>query len=93
MKYRNLYIAIISLNILIIILFIVLYTGAAYPLVGSDYRLFGPRLLDTLLHYKVNGFSIEWYTPSFGGGLPAYPNPLQMQFSLQQLFTFSRIHI
>jgi len=26
--------------------------------------------------------------PSFGGGLPAYPNPLQMQFSFQQLFTF-----
>jgi len=50
--------------------------------------LFGPRLLDTLLHYKINGFSIEWYTPSFGGGLPAYPNPLQMQFSFQQLFTF-----
>ena len=55
---------------------------------GGDYRLFGPRLLDSLLHYKVNGFSIQWYTPSFGGGLPAYPNPLQTQFSLPQLFTF-----
>jgi len=88
MKYRNLYYALIALNILVIIFFIVQYTGATYPLVGSDYRLFGPRLLDTLLHYRVNGFSIEWYTPSFGGGLPAYPNPLQMQFSFQQLFTF-----
>ena len=88
MKYRNLYIALIALNILIIIFFVVQYTSATYPLVGSDYRLFGPRLLDTLLHYKVSGFSIEWYTPSFGGGLPAYPNPLQMQFSFQQLFTF-----
>jgi hypothetical protein len=88
MKYRNIYTALIAINILIIIFFVVQYTSAAYPLVGSDYRLFGPRLLDTLLHYKVNGFSIEWYTPSFGGGLPAYPNPLQMQFSLQQLFTF-----
>ena len=57
-------------------------------MVGNDYRLFGPRLIDSLLHYKVNGFSIQWYTPSFGGGLPAYPNPLQMQFSIQQLFTF-----
>jgi hypothetical protein len=45
-------------------------------------------LIDTLLHYKVNGISIQWYTPSFGGGLPAYPNPLQMQFSFQQFFTF-----
>jgi len=88
MKYRNIYTALIALNILFIIFFVIQYTSAAYPLVGSDYRLFGPRLLDTLLHYKVNGFSIEWYTPSFGGGLPAYPNPLQMQFSLQQLFTF-----
>jgi len=88
MKHRKLYIALVALNILIIIIFVLQYTGATYPLVGSDYRLFGPRLLDTLLHYKVNGFSIEWYTPSFGGGLPAYPNPLQMQFSFQQLFTF-----
>ncbi len=88
MKYRNLYSALIVLNILIIIFFVVQFTSAAYPLVGSDYRLFSPRLLDTLLHYKINGLSIEWYTPSFGGGLPAYPNPLQMQFSFQQLFTF-----
>ena len=88
MKYRNHYFALIALNLLIIIFFVIQYTSATYPLVGSDYRLFGPRLLDTLLHYKVNGFSIEWYTPSFGGGLPAYPNPLQMQFSFQQLFTF-----
>ncbi|MGD0879901.1 MAG: hypothetical protein ABSA01_17390, partial [Anaerolineales bacterium] len=68
MKYRNIYTAVIALNILVIIFFVVQYTNSAYPLVGSDYRLFGPRLLDTLLHYKINGFSIEWYTPSFGGG-------------------------
>jgi hypothetical protein len=88
MKQRTLYAAIIVLNILIITLFVIQYTSATYPLVGSDYRLFGPRLIDSLLHYKVNGFSIQWYTPSFGGGLPAYPNPLQMQFSLPQIFTF-----
>ncbi len=78
----------IALNILVISIFVVQFTSATYPIVGGDYRLFGPRLLDTLLHYKINGFSIEWYTPSFGGGLPAYPNPLQMQFSIQQLYTF-----
>ena len=88
MKYRNLYIALIALNTLVFIFFAVQYTSATYPFVGSDYRLFGPRLIDSLLHYKINGLSIQWYTPSFGGGLPAYPNPLQMQFSLQQLFTF-----
>ncbi len=88
MNKRLLYFGLILLNILIIAYFLIQYTGATYPLVGSDYRLFIPRLIDSLLHYKVNGFSIQWYTPSFGGGLPAYPNPLQMQFSIQQLFTF-----
>jgi hypothetical protein len=88
MKPRILYTALIVLNILVIALFAVQYTSATYPIVGGDYQLFGPRLIDSLLHYKVNGFSIQWYTPSFGGGLPAYPNPLQMQFSLPQLFTF-----
>jgi hypothetical protein len=88
MRHRILYTALIVLNILVIGLFVVQYTSATYPLVGNDYRLYGPRLIDSFLHYKVNGFSIQWYTPSFGGGLPAYPNPLQMQFSLPQLFTF-----
>ncbi len=77
-----------GLNILVIGLFLVLYTNATYPLVGHDFRLFLSRVIDTHLHYKVNGFSIQWYTPSFGGGLPAYPNPLQMQFSLNQLLTW-----
>ena len=87
MKRRILIPALILINILVISLFIILYTNSTYPTVGNDYRLFGPRLLDTFLYYKVNGFGIEWYTPSFGGGLPAYPNPLQMQFSFQQFFT------
>jgi hypothetical protein len=75
-------------NFLVIALFLVLYTNATYPMVGHDFRLFLSRLIDTHLHYKVNGFGIQWYTPSFGGGLPAYPNPLQMQFSLTQLLTW-----
>ena len=88
MKQRRLYTFLIVLNLLIISLFLVQYTNAAYPLVGHDFRLYIPRLIDSHLYYKVNGFGIEWYTPSFGGGLPAYPNPLQMQFSLQQLLTW-----
>jgi len=87
-KPRILYFTLIVLNILVIAFFVVQYTGATFPIVGNDYRLFGPRLLDSLLHYKVNGLSIQWYTPSFGAGLPAYPNPLHMQFSLPQFFTF-----
>ena len=57
------------------------------PEVGVDYRYFIPRLLDTYLHYRVNGFGIQWYTPSFGSGLPAYPNPQHIQFSLPQALT------
>ncbi len=88
MKRRILNFTLITLNILVIVLFVVQYTSATYPMVGHDYRLFVPRLIDSHLYYKINGFSIEWYTPYFGGGLPAYPNPLQMQFSVPQLLTW-----
>ena len=88
MKKRAVYSAIIAVNILAIVIFMVAYSDATLPLIGHDYRLFIPRLLDTYLHYKVNGLTIQWYTPSFGGGLPAYPNPLQMQYSLTQLLTW-----
>jgi len=59
----------------------------AYPLVGSDYKLALPSLLDSALHFRINGLSIQWYTPSFGGGLPAYPNPNNTQFSLWTALT------
>ncbi len=88
MKQRIFYILLITINILVIIFFLVQYANATFPLVGNDYRLFIPRLVDSHLYYKTNGLSIEWYTPNFGGGLPAYPNPLQMQFSLPQFFTW-----
>ncbi len=87
MKQRILPAIFIFLNILVISVFIIRYSTATYPIVGNDYKLFIPRLIDSHLFYIVNGFGIEWYTPSFGGGLPAYPNPLQMQFSLPQLIT------
>ncbi len=88
MKNRYLITTLIMLNILTIGFFIVPYLNATYPAVGHDYAYFMPRLVDTHLHYKVNGLSIQWYTPSFGGGLPAYPNPQHMQFSLVQLLTW-----
>ncbi len=56
-----------------------------YPIVGWDHKYFFTRLIDTHLHYRVNGFTIQWYTPSFGGGLPGYPHPLNAQFSLPQI--------
>jgi hypothetical protein len=86
-KRRNVIVLSALVNIILLAGFLILYTNAARPLVGHDFRLYLPRLMDSQLFYKVNGLAIEWYTPSFGGGLPAYPNPNQMQFSLQQFFT------
>jgi len=67
---------------------ILLVVGRDYPLVGHDNRYYIPRLLDTDLHIRLNGMAIQWYTPSFGGGLPAFPNPQHLQFSLLQWFTY-----
>lgn len=68
--------------------FLLLYVNTTYPWVGHDYRYFLPRLVDTYIHYQQNGLSIQWFTPSFGGGLPAFPNPQHFQFSLDQSLTF-----
>ena len=58
-----------------------------YPLIGHDYRYFIPRLIDTDLHLRINGLVVQWYTPTFGGGLPAFPNPQHLQYSVVQLLT------
>ncbi len=62
--------------------------SSLFPVVGRDAKYFLSRLVDTALHYRVNGLSIQWYTPTFGGGLPAYPHPLNSQFSLPQFMAF-----
>src|SRR5512133_3076938 len=76
---------VVWLNAILISFFIAWYSNLLFPLVGQDFKYSVPRLIDTYLHYKINGLSIQWYTPSFGGGLPAYPNPQHIQFSLVQL--------
>jgi hypothetical protein len=58
-----------------------------YPNVGHDYRYFILRIIDTKLFLLLNGPAIQWYSPSFGGGLPAYPNPQYIQYSIVQFFT------
>jgi hypothetical protein len=88
MKKHLPYALLILINILLINLFLIQYTNSSYPMVGNDYAGWTTRLLDSHLYYKANGFGIEWYTPNFGGGLPAYPNPAQLQFSLPQLVTW-----
>src|SRR5258706_2125122 len=76
--------AITALTGLALAWFVPYHVNSLSPIVGWDHKYSFTRLIDTYLHYRVNGLSIQWYTPSFGGGLPAYPHPLNAQFSLPQ---------
>ena len=69
-------------NLAVISWVVIRFLNLSYPIVGHDYRLTIPGMLDIYLYYRVNGLSIQWYTPTFGGGLPAFPNPNNGQFSL-----------
>lgn len=64
------------------------FLALRYPLIGHDFCHFLPRMIDADLHYRVNGLSIQWHTPTFGGGMPAFPNPQDIQFSLPQFLMF-----
>ena len=75
-------------GIVIYLLFLMHFLTRNYPLVGRDYRYFLSHMLDTFIHYQQNGLSIQWFTPSYGGGLPAYPNPQNIQFALNQVLVF-----
>jgi hypothetical protein len=75
------------INLALISFAMVKYLTIDYPKVGDDYSLALPSLLDSALHFRVAGPSIQWYTPSFGGGLPAYPNPNNAVFSLWTVLT------
>jgi hypothetical protein len=77
-----------SLNIIFIIVLFISITNRDFPKVGDDYRIHVTRMLDTHLHHLINGPAIQWYTPSFGGGLPAHPNPLYVQYSLPQFLMY-----
>ena len=84
MKKSILIALLIILNILIIGGFIIWYSSRTYPMIGHDYRLFMPYMIDSYLHQKINGLTIQWYTPSFAGGRPVFPFPEDLQFSLPQ---------
>ena len=82
---KLLYVGLATAQVALFLFFLLRYIQADFPNVGHDYSYFIPRLIDTDLHYRINGPSIQWYTPSFGGGLPAYANPQHLQFTLTQL--------
>jgi hypothetical protein len=84
MKKSALIVILCAFNILVVGAFIVWYMSRTYPMIGHDYRLFMPYMIDSYLHQKINGLTIQWYTPSFAGGRPVFPNPQDLQFSLPQ---------
>lgn len=70
---------------LVTIALLLAFMDRDYPSVGLDFGQFIPRLIDTDLHIRINGLGPQWYTPSFGSGLPAFANPQHPQYSLVQL--------
>jgi len=84
MKKSALIILLCAVNILVVGAFIIWYCNRTYPMIGHDYRLFVPYMLDSYLHQRINGLTIQWYTPSFAGGRPVFPNPQDLQYSLPQ---------
>lgn len=74
-------------NIACISGFYIFNLNRTYPWVGGDFAHFVPRLIDTYLHIRLNGWGIQWYSPSFGAGLPAFAGAQHPQYTLQQFFT------
>ena len=84
-KYNHWIPLLLISNLILICSALYFFINLNYPLVGHDYRLAIPSMLDTIIHFQTNGLSIQWYTPSFGGGIPAYPNPNNGQFSILEI--------
>jgi hypothetical protein len=72
---------------LLVVLVSIGILNSGYPKIGHDYFSL-IRSVDTYLYYLKNGLHIQWWTPWFGGGLPSYPDPIQIQFSLTQFLMF-----
>lgn len=71
-----------------------MHVGRFFPNVrsalGHDYSYFFPHLLDGYYWFLENGiFRIPWFTPAFCGGVPAFPNPQNLFYSVPQFLTFA----
>lgn len=52
--------------------------------IGHDYSNFLSILLEGRIWFDKHGWEVEWFTPAFGGGLPKFPDPQNMQYSIPQ---------
>jgi len=85
-ELNNRHIAVIGLIITLVFYFIFqgFFSSASMP--GENYF---PILLDGVFWEHNNGlFSVPWFTPAFGGGLPKFPNPQSIYYSLEQFLCF-----
>jgi hypothetical protein len=57
--------------------------------IGHDYGYFLPQLLNGFFWYEQNGLgAIPWFTPALGAGVPFYPNPANIYYSVPQFLAF-----
>lgn len=69
------------------------YILAFFPnkhgLLGHDWQYVLPSFLDGYYSSITEGyFNIPWFTPAFCGGLPKFPNPQDLYFTLPQFLLF-----
>lgn len=55
--------------------------------IGHDYSFVLSNLFDGRIWFDKHGFNIEWFTPAYGAGLPKFPDPQNMQYSLPQFLS------
>lgn len=74
---------------LVIVLFVWFFLLELFPnhqgALGHDYSNFLSILLEGRIWFDKHGWSVEWFTPAFGAGLPKFPDPQNMQYSIPQL--------
>ncbi len=81
-KANKIALPVLILCLVIFAAIVIAFINMSYPRVGHDYSILIPAIIDNALYYRLNGLSIEWYTPSFGGGIPVYPDPVYATFSI-----------
>lgn len=66
--------------------YILAFFPSTHGLWGHDWQYVLPSLLDGYYSSITEGYlHIPWFTPAFCGGLPKFPNPQDMYFTLPQL--------
>lgn len=83
---RAIHIAAIGFIITLVFYFIFQDFFSSVSMPGENYF---PILLDGVFWEHNNGlFAVPWFTPAAGGGLPKFPNPQSVYYSVEQFLCF-----